>query len=189
MLDRVGGAVMGLVAALFTAGIVALAAQSLPFGPSVGGLRPLRPGEREPRPSRSASPARSTQQDMRDRATSSTTTPSSPRRRRSSSSRWTTCCRVRAEAERRRLAGRRPHLQSIHPDYPTSCSPSGWACRRAQTAAINLPNGPQASVGGVFVVPQDLTKTQIDAELAQIHHARGEVARPGRRTTCSSSSA
>ena len=35
--DRVGGAVMGLVAGVFTAGVVALAAQMLPFGPAVGG--------------------------------------------------------------------------------------------------------------------------------------------------------
>ena len=37
MIDRVGGAVMGLIAGLFTAGIVALVAQALPFGPTVGG--------------------------------------------------------------------------------------------------------------------------------------------------------
>jgi hypothetical protein len=36
-IDRVGGAVMGIVAAIFTAGIVALAAQALPFGVAAGG--------------------------------------------------------------------------------------------------------------------------------------------------------
>src|SRR4051794_18955410 len=35
--DRVGGAAMGLIAALFTAGIFALSAQAMPFGPAVGG--------------------------------------------------------------------------------------------------------------------------------------------------------
>src|SRR4051812_24831981 len=35
--DRVGGGVMGLIAGIFTAGIFALAAESLPFGPAVGG--------------------------------------------------------------------------------------------------------------------------------------------------------
>jgi hypothetical protein len=35
MVDRIGGAVMGLIAGLFTAGIVALVAQSLPFGPTL----------------------------------------------------------------------------------------------------------------------------------------------------------
>src|SRR5687767_3232077 len=38
MVDRIGGALMGLIAGLFTAGIVALTAQSLPFGPAVGGF-------------------------------------------------------------------------------------------------------------------------------------------------------
>lgn len=36
--DRIGGAALGLIAALFTAGIVAIAAQALPFGPSVAGF-------------------------------------------------------------------------------------------------------------------------------------------------------
>jgi hypothetical protein len=36
-IDRVGGALMGIIAAIFTTGIVALAAQALPFGASVGG--------------------------------------------------------------------------------------------------------------------------------------------------------
>src|SRR5215208_6218494 len=35
--DRVGGAAMGLVAAVFSVGIFALAAQSMPFGPSIAG--------------------------------------------------------------------------------------------------------------------------------------------------------
>src|SRR5688500_4840937 len=38
MVDRVGGAAMGVIAGIFTAGIVALAAQMLPFGPTVGGF-------------------------------------------------------------------------------------------------------------------------------------------------------
>src|SRR5688500_10723677 len=37
MVDRIGGAVMGVIAGIFTAGIVALIAQALPFGPAVGG--------------------------------------------------------------------------------------------------------------------------------------------------------
>src|SRR2546423_1117275 len=37
IVDRIGGAAMGLIAGIFTAGIVALAAQALPFGPSIGG--------------------------------------------------------------------------------------------------------------------------------------------------------
>src|SRR5688500_11798453 len=36
-LDKVGGAVMGLIAGCYSTGIVALAAQSMPFGPSVAG--------------------------------------------------------------------------------------------------------------------------------------------------------
>ena len=40
-LDKGGAAVMGLVAALFPAAIVAIAAQELPFGPTVAGYAPL----------------------------------------------------------------------------------------------------------------------------------------------------
>lgn len=36
--DRIGGAVMGLVAAFFTVGVIAVAAQSLPFSPSIMGF-------------------------------------------------------------------------------------------------------------------------------------------------------
>lgn len=39
--DRIGGGVMGLIAGLFTGGIVAIAAQALPFGPSIGGFARL----------------------------------------------------------------------------------------------------------------------------------------------------
>lgn len=38
LMDKIGAAVMGIVAGLFTTGIVALAADSLPFGPSIGGF-------------------------------------------------------------------------------------------------------------------------------------------------------
>ena len=41
VLDKVGAALMGLAAAVFPAGIVALAAQELPFGPSVALYSPL----------------------------------------------------------------------------------------------------------------------------------------------------
>ncbi len=37
ILDKVGAGAMGIVAGIFTTGIIAIAAQSLPFGPSVGG--------------------------------------------------------------------------------------------------------------------------------------------------------
>jgi hypothetical protein len=37
MVDKVGAAVMGLVAALFCVGVLAVAAQQLPFGPSIAG--------------------------------------------------------------------------------------------------------------------------------------------------------
>src|SRR6476620_6623566 len=36
IVDRIGGGAMGVVAGVFTAGIFALAAQSLPFGPAIG---------------------------------------------------------------------------------------------------------------------------------------------------------
>jgi hypothetical protein len=36
-LDRVGGAIMGLIAGIFAAGVVAVAAQTMPFGPSIAG--------------------------------------------------------------------------------------------------------------------------------------------------------
>src|ERR1700689_4272756 len=36
LVDKIGAAVMGIIAGIFTTGIFALAAQSLPFGPSVG---------------------------------------------------------------------------------------------------------------------------------------------------------
>src|SRR4051794_30293863 len=37
LIDRVGAAVMGLIAGVFALGIFAIAAQSLPFGPSIAG--------------------------------------------------------------------------------------------------------------------------------------------------------
>src|SRR5437762_860960 len=37
MVDRIGGGIMGFIAGVFAAGIFALAAQALPFGPSIAG--------------------------------------------------------------------------------------------------------------------------------------------------------
>src|SRR5690606_8436701 len=41
VVDKVGGGVMGLIAGLVAGGIIAFAAQSLPFGPSIGGYARL----------------------------------------------------------------------------------------------------------------------------------------------------
>ena len=38
LMDRIGGAVFGLIAAIFATGVFAIAAQTLPFGPSIMGL-------------------------------------------------------------------------------------------------------------------------------------------------------
>src|SRR5258706_2472964 len=39
LLDRVGAPIMGVIAGLFAVGIVAIAAQTLPFGPSIAGYQ------------------------------------------------------------------------------------------------------------------------------------------------------
>ena len=44
--DRAGGAVMGVVAGLFSMGVLVLAAGSMPFGPSVGGYARYQLGDR-----------------------------------------------------------------------------------------------------------------------------------------------
>src|SRR5690242_19808645 len=46
LVDRVGGGAIGLVAAVFTTGVIALAAQMMPFGPAVGGYTRYETEER-----------------------------------------------------------------------------------------------------------------------------------------------
>src|SRR4051812_10419595 len=45
--DKVGAAVMGLIAGIFSAGIFAIAVQAMPFGPSVGGFARYTTGDRD----------------------------------------------------------------------------------------------------------------------------------------------
>src|SRR5689334_22631098 len=39
MLDRIGAPIMGIIAGIFSVGILAIAAQTLPFGPSIAGYQ------------------------------------------------------------------------------------------------------------------------------------------------------
>lgn len=179
LVDRIGGAAMGLIAGLFTAGMVALIAQALPFGPAVGGhARYALEGSREvtvtpPGASRAIDMEVLNELDedtFMDEKEKKLIIPVDD----------IVLGFVQKMSDGGSLSGART-LASVHPDYPAELFAQRLGVQvGAKRTAFNAPGkSQQVSVPeqGVFLVTQDLTKNQIDAELPSMH-LRDVVAKP-----------
>ncbi|MEO6434875.1 MAG: CvpA family protein, partial [Tepidisphaeraceae bacterium] len=179
-LDRVGGGAMGLIAAFFTVGVFALAAQSLPFGPTVGGYARYAL-ENETRTVQIAVPGMRTQQDIElvEQMVDDSFKPESKKSLLIPVDDMVLGL-VAKLSDNGSMAGARS-LTSIHPNYADELFAQRLGIQiGAQTVATNLPGREQVSLAqpGVFVVTQDLTKTQVDAEVPQIHQREIKLSRP-----------
>jgi hypothetical protein len=170
MVDRVGGAAMGVIAGLFTAGIVALIAQSLPFGPAVGGYTryPLVSSREVTVVPSGAS--RAVDMEVIDQLEDDTFDPDK-RKKLIIPVDDMVLGFVNKQSDGGSMAGART-LESIHPNYPDELFAQRLGVQvGAKRTAFNGKGKPQVSVpeDGVFVILNDLTKTQIDAELNELH--------------------
>ncbi len=170
--DRVGGGVMGVIAGIFTGGIVALAAQALPFGPSIGGYARYEVETREEVniPASSAG-GRQRTADVHDQLTENTFTAEKQKKLLLPCDEWLLAI-VQGLSNGGSLEGDRT-LASLHPSYPDELFAQRLGIQiGASHTAINLQGKtPEVTVPdpGVFRVDQDLTKTSIDAEVGQVH--------------------
>ncbi len=174
IIDRVGGAVMGIIAGIFTAGIVALCAQMMPFGPSVGGYARYqvedRPEVTIPANSQSRGQARTA--DIFAQLTEDRFSPEKKSKLMIPVDDLLLSF-VQAQSDGGALAGSQT-LTSVHPDYPDELFGQRLGIQiGAKHVAINLPGKtPQVTVpekGGVFRVDQDLSKGAVDGELPNLH--------------------
>ena len=171
LVDRIGGAAMGLVAGIFTAGIVALAAQALPFGPAVGGHAryPLE-GMREVQVTPMGQ-GRAQDMEIHNQMTDDEFVDEN-RKKLIIPADDMVLSFVQKLSAGGSLAGART-LESVHPDYADELFAQRLGVQiGAKRTAFNAPGkSPQVTVAdpGVFIVPQDLTKNQIDAELDDLH--------------------
>jgi hypothetical protein len=183
MVDRIGGAVMGLIAGTFTAGIVALVAQALPFGPTVGGhARYALEGSREVvvTPPGSSS-SRGIDMEVLDQLDEDTFVEEKKKKLIIPADDMMLGF-VQKLSDGGSLAGART-LQSVHPDYPDELFAQRLGVQvGAKRTAFNGKGKAQVSIpeDGVFVVTQDLTKNQIDAELNDLHPREVNHKRSGR---------
>jgi hypothetical protein len=183
MVDRVGGAVVGLIAGLFTAGIVALVAQSLPFGPTVGGYaRYQLDSSREVTvvPGGSSS-GRAVDMVVLDQLDEDKFVDEKKKKLIIPADDMVLGF-VQKQSSGGSLAGART-LESVHPDYVDELFAQRLGVQvGAKRTAFNGAGKAQVSVpdDGVFVVQQDLTKTQIDAELNDLHQRAVNHQKTGR---------
>jgi len=173
MVDRVGGAVMGLIAGLFTAGIVALVAQSLPFGPAVGGhARYPLVSSREVTVVPSGA-SRSVDMEVLDQLEDDTFDPDK-RKKLIIPADDMVLGFVQKLSDGGSLAGART-LESVHPNYPDELFAQRLGVQvGAKRTAFNGAGKAQVTVpdDGVFVVTApDLTAKGnfLDAELNELH--------------------
>jgi hypothetical protein len=171
IVDRVGGGAMGIVAGLFTAGIFALAAQSLPFGPAVGGYARYAV---ESNPEVQVQPpgvSRAQDMEIVDQLKEDKFVPESASALLIPVDDLLLGA-VQKLSDNGSLAGDRT-LTSIHPNLADELFAQRLGVQiGAQRTALTLPGKPpQVMVpeAGVFRVDADLTKNQIDAELKQLH--------------------
>lgn len=174
IVDRIGGAAMGLIAAVFTAGVVALCAQMLPFGPSIAGYSRYavedRPEVTIPANSHSRGQQRSA--DIHSQLTED---------RLSSEKKAKLLIPVddlllsfvQGQSDGGALAADTP-LASVHPDYVDELFAQRLGIQiGAKHVALNMPGKtPQVTLpekGVVFRIDQDLSKGAVDAELPSLH--------------------
>jgi len=170
MIDRIGGAVMGLIAGLFTAGIVALTAQSLPFGPTLFARYAVESSREVVVVPPGVSSGRGVDMEVLDQLDEDTFVPEKKKKLMIPADDIVVSF-VQKLSDGGSLAGART-LESIHPDYPDELFAQRLGVQvGAKRTAFNGKGKGQVSVpdDGVFVVTQDLTRNQIDAELNDMH--------------------
>jgi hypothetical protein len=168
MIDRIGGAVMGLIAGLFTAGIVALTAQALPFGPALHARYAVE-GSREV-VVQPPGASRGIDMEVLDQLDEDTFVAEKHKKLIIPADDMVVSF-VQKLSDGGSLAGART-FESIHPNYPDELFAHRLGVQvGAKRTAFNGKGKAQVSVpdDGVFVVTQDLTKNQIDAELKDLH--------------------
>jgi len=170
MVDRIGGAAMGLIAGLFTAGIVALTAQSLPFGPTLFARYPLADARDVVVTPPDSRGGRGIDMQVTDQLDDDRFDPDKKKKLVIPADDMVLSF-VQKLSDGGSLAGART-LESIHPDYSDELFAQRLGVQiGAKRTAFNGKGKAQVSVpdDGVFVVQQDLTRNQIDAELNELH--------------------
>ena len=172
IVDRIGGAAMGLIAGIFSGGILALAGAALPFGPDVYPRYALETREEITLPPTPGTSVQTTG-DVKDQLTNDTFDPEAHK------GLWIPADDivlkiVQALSNGGSMAGNRT-LKSVHPDYADELFAHRLGVQvGASHTALNLP-GKNAQVSvpdpGIFRIDQDLNKAKlvVDAELPSLH--------------------
>jgi hypothetical protein len=162
LMDKIGAAVMGVVAAVFSVGTFAVAAQTLPFGPTIGGYgRYETVGERD---AQVRSGGRMLDVMVRDELKNDSFDPGDATRL------WVPVddifINLVQQASAGSLSGKRT-LKSIHPDYLDQLFAGRLGIQvGASKVAINKEGArPQATVDKLFFLD---SAPQVDAELDSI---------------------
>ncbi|HYO07527.1 MAG TPA: hypothetical protein VER17_01020 [Tepidisphaeraceae bacterium] len=171
-LDKVGGGIVGLIAATFATGIVALGAQMMPFGPSIAGYARYKVETREEVTiPAAAGGSRQRTASVQDQLTEATFTAENkkPLLLPVDDMVVSFVSGVSAGA----LSGKQK-LADVHPNYTDELFAQRLGVQvGAKRVALNLPGKtPQVTVpdkAGVFRVDADLTKAAVDAELDNVH--------------------
>ncbi len=181
IVDRIGGATMGIIAGIFAGGVLALAGASLPFGPGVYARYTL---EDRPEVNIGVVPGANTASnaDVYEQLTKDTFEPEEHK------GLWIPVDdlllkAVGAMSNGGSLAGDRT-LKSIHPDYADELFAQRLGVQvGASHVAMNLP-GKSAQVDvpepGIWRIDADLTKAQQDAELPNLHQRAVALPKPTR---------
>jgi hypothetical protein len=177
--DRVGGAVMGLIAALFTAGIFALSAQAMPFGPAVGGYARYALDDNRELQVMPGGGNRKIDVQVEDQLKEDHFDPATKKSLLIPAD-DVVLAAVQRLSDGGSLAGDQP-LSAVHPNYADELFAQRLGVQiGAKRTAVNLPGTKeQVTVPspGVFFFDKDVLKNQIDAELETIHQ-RAVVAKP-----------
>jgi hypothetical protein len=171
MIDRVGGGVMGIIAGIFTAGIVALAAQMLPFGPKPGGFARYEVEDRPELSINNKQAGRAMRNvDVNEQLTEDTLNPEK-RSKLLIPADDMMLAAVDAMSVGS-MAGDQP-LSQVHPDYPTELFGQriGIQVGAKQTAYNQPGKNQQVTIPdpGIFRIDGDLSKSAVDGELGQLH--------------------
>ncbi len=169
--DHIGGGVMGIIAGLFAAGIFVLAAEALPFGPSVGGY--TRYAVDDDRLVSILAYGHSQREDVNiaNQLKDDRFEPNDKKPLLIPVDDFVVAA-VQKLSDGGALAGLQP-LEAVHPDYPDELFGERLGIQvGAKRTAVNLPGAqPQVTVPnpGVFHFDKDVAKYQIDAEENQVH--------------------
>jgi hypothetical protein len=171
-LDKVGGGAVGLIAAMFACGVIALSAQMLPFGPSILGYARYTV-EDHPEVTIPPAPGRSNQRTADIHAQLTDTTFTDENHKKLLLPVDDAVVNFVSMVSNGALSGAQP-LNAVHPNWPDELFGQRLGVQTGgKKVAMNLPGKtPQVSVpdkGGVYRVDADLSKTALDAEIDSLH--------------------